>query len=259
MSWMDRRKSNQHRSVSSDADHRNQTAAKRLTADALLEEIDAGNMEILTRVEEEGTILGEKLDQQKTEILDGIRADLDTSAILADLRSQLKAGFEEEERNTDEQFSVVRTKLTDLFEDQKDYFTDHFAEMTDSVSKQITGLETHIDSQLEAGRGKVLDTISGNKAELVSRLDALAEGQKEAEKTLCEKIHSSSVKNYRNIQSLIEDQSSKAVTANLDASSIQEINQSFKGLKAMAAIACIGGLCGIAAVAYLAAQLAGLI
>ncbi len=280
MSWMDRRRSSRQRYTSAEAENRNASGARRLTAESLLEEIDAGNLEILTRVEEEGTILGEKLEQQKQDILGELREQQDTQAWLADLRTQLKAGFEEEERASEEQFEIVRAKLNDLFEDQKDYVTEQIRNLDDSVAEQITGLKESISEgrqhvldtiagnkadlaerfeELAEGRQEVLDTIAGSKVDLISKFDAIEENQKEIERTLCEKIHSSSVKNYRNIQSLVEEQSSKAVTANLDASSIQEINHSFKGLKAMAAISCIGGLCGIAALVYAVCTMLGLI
>ena len=136
-------------------------------------------------------------------------------------------------------------------------------ELTASVAKLMeqnraamertgTGLSTKIDSVNDGIQERLTESGKEIRTELSSKIDSIHDGIREEltesgkriQSELSDRIHEESVKNYRNVQAMVGDEIEKLKNAELNDSSVEKIQKSFRGLKAFSIIS----FCGIAAI-----------
>ena len=114
----------------------------------------------------------------------------------------------------------------------------------------IQALNEKAGNSREEIRELMVDHSRQNQSELAETMDqnsekiisAVTAGQKEAKQELFDRIHEESVKNYRNVQALMEEQAEQVGVSDISEDSIGKIRRSFRGVKIFSGISFLGVL-----------------
>ena len=146
-----------------------------------------------------------------------------------------------------------REALIDAFSDLSEKNRASLEETFTALSRSNrTGIEQTFSEISEANRGAIEKRIADVTAESAAGIRDHLEGStesmrqhfddshKDMKSELSERIHDESVKNYRNMQAMVEDEIGKLKDSALNEKSMKQIKDSFRGLKIFSGITFAG-------------------
>ncbi|MGI5932500.1 MAG: hypothetical protein ACOX8G_08235 [Eubacterium sp.] len=215
------------------------------------------------KLREENAAMQSALDQTIQEI----RTDQENSrAAISDSVMEMKADIQmltqESEKNRDTIVETVGTasaRTRSAILDVIDVTSERTRScVSESIAKEaarnrealIQALNEKAGNSREEIRELMVDHSRQNQSELAETMDqnsekiisAVTAGQKEAKQELFDRIHEESVKNYRNVQALMEEQAEQVGVSDISEDSMGKIRRSFRGVKIFSGISFLGVL-----------------
>jgi hypothetical protein len=234
-------------------------------------------VESSAKIREENAAMQSALDQTIQEI----RADQENSRTaiadsVVEMKSDIQMFAQEAEKNRDTIVETVGTasaRTRSAILDVIDVTSERTRScVSETIAKEaarnrealIEALNEKAGDSRDEMRELIADHSRQNQSELVETMDqnsekiisAVAAGQNEAKQELFDRIHEESVKNYRNVQALMEEQAEQVNVSDISEDSMGKIRSSFLGLKIFSCISFLGVL---AIIIFLILQYMGII
>lgn len=133
----------------------------------------------------------------------------------------------------DSQLTTFNEKMDSQLTTFNEKMDSQLTALNGNINSQLASLDEKINTQL----GENLTQTAQQTEEIKITVQEVKDSQESLKKDICEKIHSEDVKCYRNVKSLLEDQSEKFEQVTLSEEGLKSIQKSFKGLKFLAVFA----------------------
>jgi hypothetical protein len=173
------------------------------------------------------------------------------------LKQESQLQTEEMKASVEQMMVRNRTSIEQSFSELSSRNQAELEQKIGDISRETqTSLEKRLDhmaAETQNGfRSALSESLSETGSGLSARIDSLSDGiseqltesGREIRSELSERIHEESVKNYRNVQAMVGDEIAKLKNAELNDSSVEKIQRSFRGLKIVSVIS----VCGIIAI-----------
>ncbi len=191
------------------------------------------------------------LDQKMEQLNENVRQQMDRVDVeISGNMQQFHAQVDEKFQMFDEKVDGAVTGLNEKVDSTMAGLDERVVGSLDSLDEKIQEHMTDIDQRISAQIREIDERVNGQLEENLARakeqelaMTASLEGLKEAMDKLgadlSEKVHTESVKCYRNTKGLIDDQNEQFAQVELSEDSVKKVNKSFLGLKFLAVFALV--------------------
>lgn len=203
-------------------------------------------------------ILDQKMDQLNENVQQQVgRVDMEINGNMQQFHAQVEEKFQVFDTKVDGAVSDLNTKVEDTLSGLNEKVNGTMSGLDervvgslDSLDEKIQEHMTDIDQRISAQIREIDERVNGQLEENLARakeqelaMTASLEGLKEAMdrlgSDLSEKVHTESVKCYRNTKGLIDEQNEQFAQVELSEDSVKKVNKSFLGLKFLAVFALV--------------------